>query len=370
MTSRVDSLIAQHESQDPYERFSNSMQNQKTKTSYLNEVRDFSEWIGLNYVELIELGTKNLPTLTDKLGEYIQHVLSDQRKKDGTEYGYGKGKWIKKAVIKFYSENHISIKVSRNDKINTLTKAIPTDKRKPTKEEIQQLLNICPNYKLKCAVALSKDSGLRVSDLVQVQYQHVKDALTSDDQFGGFVLKIEKTDKIALVCFGSETVKYLKFWLVELESKLGRKLTDTDYLFPHTKNQGMIGEKSDADALDRMLNNQIARLGLKGQVSFNGMRYFFESNLETVLNMNIITTIQGKQIGNSTKHYSKHDVSEMLELYKPAYRVLMVESTDNTEEIQGLRQEIIKMQDRILHSERLYKLSEEARNEEKDRDNI
>jgi hypothetical protein len=91
MTKRVEELIREHASQDPYAKFAGSMANQKTKVSYLNEVRDFSEWIGLDYVELIELGTKDLPTLTDKLGEYIQHVLTDQRKKDGSEYGYGKG---------------------------------------------------------------------------------------------------------------------------------------------------------------------------------------------------------------------------------------------------------------------------------------
>jgi hypothetical protein len=210
-------------------------------------------------------------------------------------------------------------------------------------------LNLFPNYKLTSAVALSKDSGLRVSDLVQIQYQHVKDGIESEDGFGGFVLKVEKTDKIALVCYGPETTKYLRLWIPDLEKKLGRELNDNDFLYPHTKNKEMVGDKSDSDALDRMLNNQIARLGLKGEVSFNGMRYFFESNLETVLNMNIITTIQGKQIGNSTKHYSKHDIEEMMEIYKPAYKVLMVEEQGNTE----LKNQLAGQQEQIDNQNQL-----------------
>ncbi|MGD0805303.1 MAG: tyrosine-type recombinase/integrase [Candidatus Bathyarchaeia archaeon] len=333
MTSKVEALIRQHETQDPFEKFIGSMKNQKTQGSYAKEVKDFASWIGLDFNELLELGEKNQPTLTDKVGEYIDHILTDTVKKNGAKYGYGKGKWIKKSILKFYSVNHIKISIDRSDQINTLTKIVPTKHRKFTKIEIQKLLHVCPNDKLRSLICFQKDSGLRVSDLTQIRYKDVKEGVFSDDGFGSFILlDIEKTDKTALVCFGFETSKYLKLWLPELEKELGRPLLDTDFIFCHLKKLTLKGNQLNADSLDRIINNQINKLGFKGELSSNALRYYFESALETTsMNKNLILKIQGKQIGDSTKHYSKHDCEEMLNVYRPVYSALVIEEQGNPE---------------------------------------
>jgi integrase len=355
MTSRVDELIREHETQDPYEKFINSMNNQKTQGSYAKEVKDFSEWIGLTYNELIELGSKNQPTLTDKMGEYIEHVFNDTVKKDGAKYGYGKGQWIKKSIKKFYSVNHIKINIDRTDKINTLTKTEPTKHRKFTKTEIQKLLHVCPNDKLRSLICLQKDSGLRVSDLTQIRYKDVKDGINSQDGFGSFILlNIEKTDKTAIVCFGFESTKYLKLWIPELEKELNRPLLDTDFIFCHLKKLTLKGNQLNANSLCRIINNQIDKLGFHGELSSNALRYYFESALETTsLNMNLILKIQGKQIGNSTKHYSKHDCEEMLTAYRPVYNALIIEDQGNPElETQlASQQEQIDNQNQLINEQ-------------------
>ena len=60
------------------------------------------------------------------------------------------------------------------------------------------------------------------------------------------------------------------------------------------------------------------------------------------MNKNIILKIQGKTIGDSSSHYSKHDIEELLPLYKSAYHLLTVESSDETQkaELESLRNEL------------------------------
>lgn len=84
-----------------------------------------------------------------------------------------------------------------------------------------------------------------------------------------------------------------------------------------------------AGIASQLINNQIKKLGLKGQISENGLRYFYNSQLEGVLNKNILSLLEGKNIGDSSAHYSKHDLNELLEIYKKNYNVLVVESTQD-----------------------------------------
>ena len=378
MAGRIIDQIKAQDRKDPFTRFVESMSEGRAKNTYIKEFKGFSEWMKLTPDDLYQLGvecyTSTDPSekilLVDKIGEYVEMTMITKLGRGNKTYSYAKGQWIKKAVKKFFSANGIKIEIDRSHKLNRITKARISHFRKPTKEEVALIINTCPNFKLKSAVALSKESGLRVSDLCEIRYKHVKEALTSKDGFSGFVLETDKTELIAMPVYGEEATKYLKLWLPELERILGRPLTDEDYIYPQLKYANRRGEKSDPNTFDRNLNWQIFRALRSHDVAMNGMRYFMESGLEAKLNKNIIMKIEGKVIPDSTKSYSHHDVEELLKIYRPVYDVLRVEGSDNLEEIQGLRQEIIKMQDRILHSERLYKLSEEARNEEKDRANI
>jgi site-specific recombinase XerD len=332
----TDRIRTNGNASDPLARSTESLSaNHNTRASYLKELEGFRTWINLSYEDLYILGVEASKSddpsdrliVLDKLAEYVNHVQTAQVSEiSGRAYGYGKLKLIKQSVLKFYSANGIYFKVDRSHKLNALTKAHPSNLRKPSKDEIRELIGVCPNYRMKAAVALSKDSGLRVSDISSVKFKHIKDGLNSADGFGGFILTTEKTDRVAMPCFGPEATKYLRYWVAELERKLGRKLGDEDLIFPQVKNEDTRFTKLGAGSLDSLINNQIEKLGLEHQISANGLRYHFESSLETRLNKNIILKICGKGIPDSTKSYSKHDIEELLSLYRPAYGTLMVES--------------------------------------------
>lgn len=350
MANRIIDQIKTNGKTDPYSRFVGSMPDSKLKSGYLKEVTAFREWIELSFDELYQLGVECFQTvepsekliLLDKIAEYCEFVqITKVSEVSGKKYGYGKLKLIKQSILKFYSVNGIKFTIDRSHKLNTITKKTETKLRKPSADELEKLILIS-TPRLRAAISMSKDSGLRPSDLVGIRYKHVKDGINSFDGFGGFVLTTEKTEKVAMPTFGPETTRYLKNWIVELEAKMGRMLEDEDYIFPQVKDEATRFTKVGANGFDGLINNQIENLGLGHQISANGLRYFFESNLETKLNMNIIKKIQGKAISDSTRSYSKHDIEELLVLYKPAYDALKIEGNNRTQkaEIERLKREV------------------------------
>jgi len=336
----------------PSERWEAALKRMETTEElYRREVNDFCEWLSISLDELYQLGVEASKSddpaertiVIDKLTEYLAWVKSTKvSERSGKPYTYGKMKDIKAAVMKFFNVNGITYTTQRGSELAKLLRRTETDKRKLTRDEIRRLISKCP-LRLKAAVALQKDTGLRVSDIAQIKYHHVKDGLLSQDHFGGFMLRTEKTDKMALPCFGPESVYYLSQWIEMLEKDTGKILSDEDYLFPVVRNWGNTkkGSKLKRNTLSELINNQLEGIGLKGQVSDNGIRYFFQSQLENKLNKNIILKLQGKTITDSSAHYSKHDIEELLPLYKEAYPVLMVEpgETVSLETIEKLRED-------------------------------
>jgi hypothetical protein len=73
--------------------------------------------------------------------------------------------------------------------------------------------------------------------------------------------------------------------------------------------------------------------------------------MEKVLSKNFIAKMQGRQIGDSTKHYSKHDILECLEQYKRGYHLITIESMSlsqkTSDEFKALRDEIKDMKQKI-----------------------
>jgi integrase len=328
--------------------------NPDTARLYEREVNVFSEWIGLSLDELYNLGveaqTASDPSermiVMEKLTEYLGGIKENGvSQRSGKPYGYGKLKDVKSAITKFYAINGIVLKTERGSEITQLIKRTETDKRKPTKEEIRNLISVAPNFRLKAMIVLQKDTGLRISDIVKVRFKDIKDGLNSQDGFGGFVITTEKTGKKALPCFGPESVYYLKNWLN------GKTLNDEDLIFPVIREHGdtKIGDQLDARSASAEINEKIEKLGLAGKISGNGLRYFFQSQLENALNKNLIMKFCGKQIGDSSSHYSKHDTEEMLGHYRKCYHLLTVESTEESTKVQldSISKQMEDLQERV-----------------------
>jgi len=261
---------------------------------------------------------------------YITQLKGKISEKTKRPLGYGKRKDALTAIRRFIATNSMQINLDGNSKrIRDLVRGTQSDKMKPSKEQVAQLIGISPNYRLKAMIAMVKDTYLRLDDLVEVRYGDIKQGLESVDGFGYFPTTIGKTKQKVFVIFGFEATKYLRLWVNELRKM--RPVDDNTKIFTTVQNYGGRKEGRDLTAAiaSQLINNQIKKLGLKGQISENGLRYFYNSQLESVLNKNILSLLEGKMIGDSSAHYSKHDLNELLEIYKRNYNVLMVESTQD-----------------------------------------
>lgn len=261
---------------------------------------------------------------------YITQLKGKISEKTKRPLGYGKRKDALTAIRRFIATNSMQVNLDGNSKrIRDLVRGTQSDKMKPSKEQVAQLIGISPNYRLKAMIAMVKDTYLRLDDLVNVRYGDIKQGLDSVDSFGYFPITIGKTGQKAFVIFGFEATKYLKLWVNELRKT--RKVDDATKIFTTVQNYGGRKEGRDLTAAiaSQLINNQIKKLGLKGQISENGLRYFYHSQLEGVLNKNILSLFEGKMIGDSSAHYSKHDLNELLEIYKRNYNVLVVESAQD-----------------------------------------
>jgi len=317
-----------------------SLDEESNKLRRLNikEMGDFLAYINLDSESLYNLyleGKKSVDprdqnTISEMVVKYLTHLkgkISEQTKRP---FGYAKRKDALTAIRRFITTNSMQGSLDINSKrIKELVRRTQTDKMKPSKEQVAQLIGICPNYKLKAMIALVKDTYLRLNDIVKIRYGDIKQGLESVDGFGYFPITIGKTEQKTTAIFGYEATKYLKLLVNELKKE--KTVDDNTKIFTTTQNSDKRkrGRDLTAGAASQSINNQIEKLGLKGQISENGLRYFYNSQLEGVINKNILSLLEGKMIGDSSAHYSKHDLNELLEIYKRNYNVLVVESAQD-----------------------------------------
>lgn len=313
-------------------------ESENRRNLHIREMSNFLTYINLDSEGLYNLYLENKKSpdprdqtlISEMVIGYITQLKGKISERTKRPLGYGKRKDALTAIRRFIATNSMQVNLDGNSKrIRDLVRGTQSDKMKPSKEQVAQLIGISPNYRLKAMIAMVKDTYLRLDDLVEVRYGDIKQGLDSVDGFGYFPITIGKTKQKAFVIFGFEATKYLRLWINELRKT--RTVDDNTKIFTTVQNYGGRKEGRDLTAAiaSQLINNQIKKLGLKGQISENGLRYFYHSQLEGVLNKNILSLLEGKMIGDSSAHYSKHDLNELLEIYKRNYNVLVVESTQD-----------------------------------------
>lgn len=356
----------------PAERWGNGLRVLRPDTAnrYKNELDDFLAWAKMDINTLYRAGVESVTSTdpSDRLAiktaivNYInytlEHKTSKRNKIEKRQYvRWAKSKEIYNAINKFFALNGIVVKLDRMETLSRMIRAVPTDKRKPSHDELRLILQNISESRIRALYLFTKDSGLRISDVVATKYGDIENGLESVDGFGGFIKRQEKTDAFALPCFGPESVEALKAWIKDWEQIKGRRIEDDDPVFinvidlPKSKK----GEGMSADNATALINLRISNIGLKGKISTQGLRYFYQSEMEKELSKNFIAKLQGRTIGDSTKHYSKHDVDDCLEQYKKGYHLITIEGNNQTQkaEIERLKREIEELKGKGTEVEEL-----------------
>ena len=282
----------------------------------------------------------------------LEHKTSKRNKFERKEYvRWAKSKEIYNAINKFFALNGVVIKLDRMETLARMIREVPTNKRKPAHDELKLILQNISEARIRALYLFTKDTGLRISDVVTTKYGDIREGLESVDGFGGFIKRQEKTDAFALPCFGIESTTALKQWVKEWENIKGRRVENEDSVFiniidlPKSKK----GEEMTPDNATALINLRISNIGLKGKISTHGLRYFYQSEMEKELSKNFIAKLQGRAIGDSTKHYSKHDVLECLEQYRKGYHLIAIEGASQSQqaEINKMKKEIADLKQKF-----------------------
>jgi len=218
------------------------------------------------------------------------------------------------AIKSFFALNLHPLRVTRLDRPQGESQG----SRIPEREEVIRIAD-ATKWKYRAAVMFLKDSGLRTSDLAQIQWD---DAVDMGDGFWNFNLLTEKRKVAACAFVGPETTRLLK----QFKNKTG-------HIFPaHT------------GTMNRTLNHIIEKAGVEN-VSAHGLRKYFVTSLQHArVPQEYILRMMGKK--NSV--YSESRRSELFEMYRKAYPELSIYvGRQQTEELESLKQELLELRNLV-----------------------
>ena len=81
------------------------------------------------------------------------------------------------------------------------------------KNEIRSLIEATGEPRNKAMIYALKDSGLRVSDLVKLNYGHIRESLANGDEYALIRLRQKKNELLAIPILGPESLNALKKWI-------------------------------------------------------------------------------------------------------------------------------------------------------------
>jgi len=325
------------EKRTPAERWALALKGMtpSTRATYQREVNSFLKWAKetpdtlINYYVEIMVDPERNMGLSDNVNDYLSEL---------DEKGYGGGKQIAtvKALKRFFKTNGYTLT------LETKKRVVGEGVRPAKAEEIKRVLGFgIVNPKASALVALSKDSALRVSDIVNIRFKHIK-PIMEDPKLNWlcFKLSVTKTQnkkRKALPCFGPDAVTHLRLWLDE-RGKLGLPSGDEHHVFVNTRDNAeyevkgrtrkasIVGSPLKAATAGVLIGNICDRAGFP-ELSSNSMRKFNTTALTMAgMGQDRILVLQGKHQKSSTDTYIDAQAETMLEVFKQFYDYLSIES--------------------------------------------
>ena len=186
----------------------------------------------------------------------------------------------------------------------------------------------------RALIMLAKDSGLRISDIEQLDVDHYLDARSvsvNGEVFKEFQpIVTKKTKAIAFVCIGPEAVDAIDLYLKERGAKRGEPL----FLDQQ-------GNRFKVTAMSELLRRSSDKLENGDRISAHSFRKFNETMLESAgIALNWIKRYQGRKVSDSTGPYSNpQDIpNKLIETYIQGYDSLRIFT--EKQELEIVKQEL------------------------------
>jgi integrase/uncharacterized coiled-coil protein SlyX len=248
------------------------------------------------------------------------------------------------AVKSFFESNEYPLRTKRSD----YPKGESLGSRAITKQVIREILDdtkrMKDKHKMRALILFLKDTGLRISDVRNLNYGHVSDGLEKDLKFIPLQLVTQKAKTVAKTFVGPEAIEALRLYLDERRKGTRRMppevITKDSPLF-RTNEQGPV-KRISRQGLSSMIRFQCTKNGAK-RLSAHSFRKYLQTSLDaTGVSPNFTDQIIGHKLINSRDAYSLPTEEQLLKAYMDAYPLVRVypDKTEVEERIAKLEEQV------------------------------
>jgi integrase len=233
------------------------------------------------------------------------------------------------------------------------------------------------NTQTRALVLTLRDSGLRLGDVISLDYGDLRDGLESKDDFFYISTLTDKTHTQAQTVLGYDSLNALREW-IRIRRARGHVFNEKTPIFiqerltysetRNTTNDIVAYERKISEMRTILTNasNKIVRFfkraGFKG-VSAHGLRKLHSSYLsvgEDRLSEPMIARLEGRIISDSREAYKLYTPGQIIEAYSKGYHLLRGEGDTRTleaqqKQIEEMRSQLEQMQT-ILNDQGLINL--------------
>ena len=313
----------------------------KTAYIYTKIFDEFLEWAGLDHETLFTMHFEALKSDDPRDRQNVWRLVKSFRDYMVEERGLSTAysAQIRSAVTRFMGANGLEFVV-----IKDRFKIINEGQDRATKKHIQAMSMATSEPRNRALLMTLKDSGLRVSDVVQL---NVGDVRNGDDFVLVRVAQV-KTKNMAKPCLGPDALESIHEWLKSRERR-GGAFTDESPLFTDTEGSGKFVHRLDKGGVSRIIRWMALQSSLEN-ISAHSLRKYHQTRLEA---SNIsdawIALLQGRKIRDSRGAYSLPTDEELLEGYAKAYEELQIHpTTDANTRLEEVEKDLQELKDILV----------------------
>ncbi len=306
---------------------------ESTKQDYRKHFKCFVEWSKLTPDELRDMkwheDQASKPWERTRVENFVRQYL--QYLQSVKEYSCNTQRCFYTAIQSFFDANGVPLNLKRQDRPIGCAFGSKTIKQ----EELRRIFNAAESLRDKALVMFLKDSGLRLSDVAELDWRDLKEYL---DGFMGFEMQTVKKKKKARGFIGSETISILKIYK-------RKRLEGTKKILPekNLEEHPLFSLHSDPEKRLKpeyisALIGDIIRLAAIDGATPHGLRKFWEQNIK-VENIAYQKQMNGRALTESERAYFWKETDELFEIYRSNYDNLRIEKQDFKDVTERLRRE-------------------------------
>lgn len=314
----------------------------RTRELYTKALDRFLEWAGWTPEELYEIHLEASKSDDPRDRHRVsRRVKTHMRSMIEDGYSTSHASQTYRAVKSFLTSQGFDFRLSGSKPFTVRCEG----SKLATKDHVRRLVDAAASLRNKAIVLTARDTGLRISDLVNLTVGQVRPAIYAGRPFLMVEVKQVKTGIVARPIFGPESLEALRRYL---EARGGAK--DGDPLFVTVR-----GEKG--KMRPTVLSNIFYRLSEKcgfKKLSAHSLRKASQTFLMAGgMPEGFIARLHGRRIQNSSEAYTKPTDEMLLEAYERAYPALACIAASQADEVDRLQSEVEMLQKQVAEFEAL-----------------